>query len=766
MDNEQLVQRLMVTFLEELEEHVQALNDGLLAIEKDPPDAERAELIQTLFRTAHSLKGASRAVGVKPVENVCHQMESLLAGVRDERPSLDPERFALLYATADAIGNAGQQLRAGRPPDADSLGDLATRLTGAARRTAGASGPASPESPASGQPPGRTETARADEDEEPQAETETVITGTEGQTGSIRIAGQRLDGLLAQSGELLLARHRVESRLEALDTLREVAVRSEVEWRPVRNVIGQLMGEKGNGHSDLQTLRREMSRCLPLLDQTGETLDRLARDLGRLVVSLGEDTRALSHTARAFDADIRDIRMLPFVSLRVLLERTLRDLAAASGKEVELRVTGGQTEIDRSILDSLKDPLLHLVRNAIDHGVEAPDERQAAGKPPRATVTVSAAVRGSHIEVVVSDDGRGLDLDAIRMRALKKKTAVPSEDAEVARLIFLPGFSTATLITEVSGRGVGLDVVQSKVEAMRGSVDVAWEEGRGTRFVISVPLTLTTLRVLLVRAGGQTLALDGTAVRRMVRVAPGEFRTVEGRDMILVGASPVRVASLAQALVLPATELTTGARTVPIVILETSDGEAAFVVEELLSVQEVVVKSLGPRLRRVRHVAAATILPTGHVAPILNVSDLMRGTLGRSAGSLAETLEAGATEEARKRLLVVDDSVTSRSLLQSVLDTAGYDVTTAVDGAAAWQLLQEQGADMVVSDVEMPRMDGFKLTEAIRASTRFGDLPVILVTARSTAQDKTRGLEVGANAYLVKSAFDQQTLIDAVAQLL
>jgi two-component system chemotaxis sensor kinase CheA len=451
----------------------------------------------------------------------------------------------------------------------------------------------------------------------------------------------------------------------------------------------------------------------------------------------------------------------------------IRDLADAADKQIVLNVEGGDVELDRSILEGLKDPLRHLVRNAIDHGAETPAERRSAGKTPQVQLTVSAALRGDHVEVVVADDGRGLDLEALRQQLRRRNLPDPADERELAQAVFLPGLSTRRLVTDVSGRGVGLDVVKGRVEAMHGTVGLSSEPGRGTRFTLAVPLTLTTLRALLVSAAGQTFAIVSAAVQKLVRVDPAAVRTVEGRPLLALGGPPLPVAELADVLGLRAAGSHREERDRrPAVIVSTGERRAAFLVDEFLAEQEVVVKNLGGRIRRLRHVVAATVLPSGRIALVLNTGNLVRSALAHGptvapVWSAGERLGAAPPRApARKRILLADDSVTTRTLEQSILEAAGYEVLTAADGAAAWQVLQEKGADLLVSDVDMPRLDGFDLTERVRASSRFRDLPVVLVTAREQAEDRARGAAVGADAYLGKSVFDQQELLTVLTQLI
>jgi two-component system chemotaxis sensor kinase CheA len=468
----------------------------------------------------------------------------------------------------------------------------------------------------------------------------------------------------------------------------------------------------------------------------------------------------------ALDEEIRRVRMLPFQEACEGLQRTVRDLATAQGKEVELLLPSEAVEMDRSILERLKDPLLHLVRNALDHAIEPPAQRRKAGKPRRGRVTVAATLHGSQVEVTVEDDGKGLDAGAIAEQARRRDLDLPENADDLSRLIFQPGFSTSELITEVSGRGIGLDVVKTSVESVHGTVSVASTPGQGTRFTLTVPLTLTTLRGLLVEAGGQVLAFAGTHVKGLLRVGLNDIHQIEGREMVRHEGRLVPLASLVELLGLPGGEPAGPRGLLPVVIAAAGDRQAAFTVEALLEEQEFTVKSLGPRLVGVPHVAGASTLPSGRIALILNAGDLVRHALGQAPGRKLTDALAIPAQQARRRLLLVEDSVTTRALEKSILEAAGFEVLAAANGEDAWHILQAQGADLVVTDVEMPRMDGFALTEAIRGSKRFRELPVILVTALESDQDKARGIEVGADAYLLKSGFNQQRLLETIGQLL
>jgi two-component system chemotaxis sensor kinase CheA len=744
MDREQLVQRLMATFLGELEEHCRALNRDLLALEKEPQGPPREELCKSLFRSAHSLKGAARSVTVAPIETACHRLEGILADVRDGQLRPGPELFQLLFTTVDAIEDAGHRLREKRPLEGPLLG-LLPRLDAARSQAPPASN-------------GHAAAANGHGSEAPPAPAPEVSPA--GAAAKVRIPAAKLDALLGALGELLVARRRLEPRGEELEALLQFVARWRTEWRQAERPLRRALGLTDGAPAPGSPLPRRAAR---VVGQLGEHLERTERTLEALVAGLAADRRALDRAVVPLDDEVRRVRLLPFGEACEGLDRAARDLARDTGKEVELVIAGGDIELDRSILEALRDPLLHLLRNAIDHGLETPADRAADGKSPRGRVVIEAALHGDRVRIVVADDGRGLEVAKIREVAARRKLPAPADESEAARLIFTPGFSTNRLITEVSGRGVGLDVVKSRIEALHGTVSCDLDHRPGLAVILDVPLTLTTVRAVLLSAGGQIYALPLTGVERLLRVSAGDLRSVEGRDSLALGGAPVPVVSLAQVLGLPG-QAPPGA-SLPALMLVVGGERAVFTVDELIAEQEVVVTNLGGRLRRVLHFSGATLMPSGRVALILNAADLLRSALGRESGpALIEQLTARVAEA--RRLLVVDDSVTTRTLVKSILEGAGYAVQAAADGAEAWQLLQERGADLVVSDVEMPRMDGFDLTATIRKSVRFRELPVILVTALESEQDRQRGMEAGADAYLTKSAFDQKHLLETVSQLL
>jgi two-component system chemotaxis sensor kinase CheA len=673
-----LSDRLKATFLAELDQQLRVMNADLLALESNPADAAR---LRSLFRVAHSLKGAAGAAGVREIEEACHQLETMLLPARDGAMKLGQAQFDTLFAAADTLAETGRRLRAGDEPPATA--------DTAAPRGNGRAVPVSAHAAVAAQP------------------------GTD-DSGYLRIEQAKLDDLLASVEQLVVAIDAVSVRGSALTAAAE----------------------------------RDTS-------------------LAKLASGLIADTRRLSRAGADVASSSHILRMRPFSDACEALPRVVRDLSSAMRKEIALDIRGGEVQADRAVLDGLRDAILHLVRNAVDHGAEPAAVRRAAGKPSRATITVAASLEGDQICVTVSDDGAGLDLPAIRAALQRLGRPVPAADQEVVAALFESGFSTRDESTTISGRGVGLDLARTAVERIRGTVDVAWEAGRGTRFTLRAPLTLITIRAVLVRVGPQLIAVPTAQIERVVRVAPDDVSRADGGDVLTIGSvgeAPVRLVSLARVLGPPLPERHLDSRA-PALLLQGHGRRLAVLVDELVSEREVVVRNPEFGGFGVPHLSGAAIVGGARIALVLNPQSVVTAGLGLSG--VTPLVRSDATgREAARRILVVDDSITTRTLEQSLLEAAGYVVSTAVDGVDAWARLQEEECDLVVADVEMPRMDGFALCRAIRGSSRLQRLPVVLVTALEAEEDRARGMEAGADAYLTKSSFDQRTLLDAIEQLL
>jgi len=747
---------LLEIFWVEATEYLGTLNQLLLQMEV-APEAERHTHLREVSRIAHSLKGAARTVGLKTIEALAHQMEDVFDLMLAGQVDLTPEICDTLYDGLDLI----QGFSDGGEADPDGINQVLERLSGFALAAPPPEGNAAP-------PPDRTKRQTLIIDPIPQAEPLPPPSLRPGDD-TVRVSISKLDEVMGQVSELLVARMHSEQRRRDLQYLLQEHHRWQRRWRKARSAyirtVRRLRGSV-NGSGDMADL-------LEFLDATQHYMSQSRRDLTALNRALAQDTLYLATLADKLQADIAAVRMLPFDTILGPFQRMVRDLARDSGKEVELVIQGAGVELDKHVLEALKDPLMHLLRNAVDHGIELPATRVAAGKLPKGTITLNVTSRGNDIQVSVGDDGRGIDPDLVRQRALEAGIIGATEAEtlspdEAAALIFVPRFSTASQVTTISGRGVGLDVVQQRIEGLRGRIWLENTPGQGAIFHMVVPVSLTRIHCLLVRIGAEVYAVPLTAVARISALGEDEVFFVDNRPMIRVSNRPTPLIHLADVLERSGPR---GAldETTPILVLRSTERAVAFIVDELLNEQELVLKALGAELSRVRNVAGAALLGTGEVVIVLNTSDLIKSA--RRSGPLeppnavARTPIPADERPPLPHILIVDDSLTTRTLEKNILEAAGYHVRTATDGEEALRALIEEPCHIIVTDVEMPNMDGFELTQRVKEDARWRHIPVILVTSRDSSADRERGYRAGADAYLVKTRFDQDELLQMIEQM-
>lgn len=738
------LQRLRATFRVEAEEHLQALSTGLLELEQDRAAGRKPEIIEEVFRRAHSLKGAARASSFAGVEAVCQTLEDVFARWKRREFDPAPEDFDTLQRALDLVSRLilSDEGPATREEDQSVLAAL--RQLGRMVPATAAPAASVPIAPVAAVPVA-----------------ELPVAGRPVAAETIRIATDKLDRLLLQTEELLAVKQSAAQRAVELRELEQVLSDWDRRWTRLQPRLRAL---RDTSDAPVREFLDWNLGCVKALE-------------GRLHALAKATTHDRQEVGRRVDdllADAKQLVMLPFSTLADLLPKLVRDLAREQGKEVDLVIRGGEIEIDKRILEEMKDPLIHLVRNALDHGVEKPALRAQRRKPARATLAVGAAtVEGNKVEIVVADDGGGIDLARVRDAAVRRSLVTTAEaqaldDRRALDLIFESEVSTSPIITELSGRGLGLAIVREKAGKLGGRVAVENRPEAGTAFRIVLPLTLATFRGLLVRVVGQVFVVPLAHVAKVARFAPGEIRTVENRETILLANRALALVRLEQVLELARPAVPAAAPgPVTAVVLGSGETAVAFGVDEVLHDEEVLVKVFARPLSRVRNIAGATIIASGGVAPLLNVSDLLKSA--RRSGAVSRATAPGAPAPAARgpaqSVLLAEDSITSRLLLKGILESAGYRVTTAVDGVDALTALRTGEFDLVVSDIEMPRLNGFDLTARIRADERLADLPVVLVTALASAADREHGVEAGANAYIVKSSFDQSDLLAVIRRL-
>jgi two-component system, chemotaxis family, sensor histidine kinase and response regulator WspE len=569
------------------------------------------------------------------------------------------------------------------------------------------------------------------------------------------VSAQSLNRLMGLAGESLVQARWLPSFSTALLKLKKQQDRMAAVLDTAYHAATNGLPAEQIAHLIADT-RRQWAACRQeLIDKTGAFDDHAAR---------AEDLNARLYR------EVIISRMRPFGDGLHGLPRMVRDMARSLGKEARLVVVGEHTEVDRDILEKLESPLSHLIRNAIDHGLETPDLRGVAEKPAAGTITVEARHRAGMLLVTVSDDGRGVDLDRLRKKVVERglnsadMTAKMTE-AELLEFLFLPGFSTAPSVTEFSGRGVGLDVVMDTIRKVGGNVRISTTRGRGTTFHLQLPLTLSVIRAVVIDVAGEPYAFPHTRIDRLIRVRRDEVRSLEHRQFVTVDGQNVGLVMAAQLLDMPAPSPT--GVDVPVVLLSDGAGTYGLVVDAFRGEQDLVVRPLDPRLGKVPNLSAAAILDDGAPVLIVDVEDLLRSMdQFIQTGSLVrcETKPTGFGH--KKRVLVVDDSITVREVERQLLLHKGYDVAVAVDGMDGWNKVRAGRWDLLVSDIDMPRMNGLQLVQAVRADDRLRDLPVIIVSYKEREEDRIKGLEVGANAYLTKSSFHDNRFMEAVVDLI
>ncbi|MDD5717789.1 MAG: response regulator [Sulfuricurvum sp.] len=733
--NEAFQKKLLETFIQESKEHIDTLSNGLVNLKNSDPVTSK-ELVETLFREAHSFKGASRSVNISEIEEVCKALEDIFSR---SKQSPAPIPIPLLETMLEA--NDLLALLAGS--DEATRRDLKPRVQTIIHRLRETSVEEAPgkksafitlEENGAVHVNEQEELPSFKEEELKKVRIQTIAKGVKG-AETIRVPVEKLNAIMRQSEEMLFAK--IASK------------RYGQELHSIAEEIGELKKSEGISRATLAELTKIESTLFKAIKQANGD----AREINIMVDRLMEE--------------MKDALMLPFSTLFYTLPKMVHDLAKSVGKEVILNVIGGEVEIDRRILEQMHDPLLHLLRNAIDHGIERGEERVQKGKNKIGTVTLTLTQKnGSKVELSVRDDGGGIDVEKIATSAVNKGIIDESDEESlksesVMNLIFQSGISTAEKVNDLSGRGLGLAIVLEKTEQLGGQVDVHNLREGGAEFTILLPLTMATFRGVVTSLNGQKFIFPSDHVIRVLKEEYRNIQNIEGKEILIIDHDVMALYHLNTVLEFP--PVNHDLSSVSVVIIQSGNEKIAIAVDTIDYEEEVMVKSLGKQLSRVKNISGAALLSSDIPALVLNISDIFK-----SVGKVTLPVNLPLREVGKKKpkILAVDDSPTTRALLQHIMEMVGYDVITAVDGLDGYEKLQQTPYDLVVSDVDMPRMNGFELTESIRGNSQFSELPVILVTSLESAEDKERGMHVGANAYIVKSTFDQNNLIETIQWLI
>lgn len=813
------------------EEHLQKIDEGLLYLEQHPGDSAKLE---ELLRETHSLKGDAGMLAVKNVASLAHQIEHILGGVKRGETELNRDISDRLSQGLDAIRKLVDEAVTGEDSGVNTFYVLASMM--------GASNQPQLETPTAEPISSQiheeelvkmqftdSETAPSETNSETssaanldnnysfstlQSEQELLLQAQNLPTASgaatasasqpivsgsssssyrietIRVATQNLDDLMTQAGELTVTKTRLVHRLSDIEKLTNLWETWTREAFMNRLAFHQIETEQNGSKKNAIVIQLQN-----YYQRTEERLERLGTLVNRLKNRFHEDTARLELITEELESEIRTLRLLPLSTIFNLFPRAVRDLAKREGKEVELVIEGAETRADKRILEEMKDPLMHMIRNAIDHGIETPEERKKLGKLPVATLRIKGYQTASNIIIEVADDGRGLNLDRIKQTAIKRNICTLEELAnmtenQIQSLIFAAGFSTRTFVTEVSGRGVGLDVVRTNVEALKGSIQVESISGKGCTFRLQVSTSLATANVLIVAVEGIAYALPIEFIETAKLVAYDDIFAIEGKSTIVSDGQPLSVAYLVDLLELKnrgwlpnnrewrqeswrevnrqiqGEFLTSNSAKMSCIILKVGEERLGLFIDALIDEQDVVIKPQSKLLKRVRNVSGATILGTGEVCMVLNPHDLIKSVRKQVSSRGVSGARSPIETVSRKQvILLAEDSIATRTQEKRILEGAGYEVVTAVDGLDALNKLKTRYFDALISDVQMPNLDGLGLTIKIRQQREYSELPIILVTSLASDEDRKRGADAGANAYIPKGTFNQDVLIETLKRL-
>jgi two-component system sensor histidine kinase and response regulator WspE len=783
---------LMDLFRFEAEGQTAALAEGLLNLEGE---GASASAIEPLMRAAHSLKGAARIVGLDAAVRVAHALEDCFVDAQAGAFTIKAGHVDAFLKAVDLLARssvvAEAEISAWQAEQEPTIAATVAELEairagkGPSREVAPAVEPPIEPTPAPGpisDPAPAPEAAAAtvvviEEDAAPLIESARTTPGREDTTAP----ELSIDEMPAQSAAPEASGRVVRVSAESLTRLMGLAGESLVQARQLRPLVDALAAHRVGQTALLETLRGLEERRssngrgaieLDLLTKARAQVDRSLQDLGADVEAFEDYARRGEDLAGRLHHEVLASRMRPMSEGARGFPRMVREVSRQLGKAVRFEVKGESTGVDRDILEKLEAPLNHLIRNALDHAIEDPAERQAAGKPATGTIRLEARHRAGLLQITLSDDGRGIDIERLRVKVIEKGLVAEGmagrlNEAELLEFLFLPGFSTRDSVTELSGRGVGLDVVQDMVRTVGGTVRIGSRPGRGTRFTLHLPITMSVVRALLVRIAGEPYAFPLNRIDRIARIPRSGLRMLEGRPHFPLDDQLVGLVEAAQVFGLPGGEV--AGEELPVVVASDRSQRFGVVVEAFLGERDLEVRPLDPRLGKPPDINSASVLEDGWPVLIVDVEDMVRSIDNLFGGRRLKGLSGASDARMRpatKRILVVDDSITVRELERQLLEGRGYEVDVAVDGVDGWNAARGGGYHLVISDVDMPRMDGIQLVRSIKSDARLKATPVIIVSYKDREEDRMRGLDAGADGYLTKSSFHDRTFLDAVVDLI
>jgi len=728
---------LHAIFKIESEDHLTKLENGLIELERRSGDKE---LLRRLLREVHTLKGAARVFGFTDIQDLTHRMEDVLEAISSGKILFDSYSMERMLRGIDTLRILLGRILGEDSPPVD-LSEIKEGLESCLSRN------------------------EVDKEQASCGPDTLPLTQREGFSPSepsevyLKVSLSRLDRLLYLIGEVVIQRMKSSARISQTKRI----------LRSMKEVQRSISKFKEAMKEDRPSSSREW---ISFLSQWEAQLERLREEFQRLYEQISSETFHLDPIIDQLQTKARELKMVPLSTIFEGFPRMVRDMASQLGKEIRLLVSGEETELDKKVIERIKSSLIHLLRNAIDHGIEEPRKREAIGKPREGTIKISARNERDRVVLSIEDDGKGIDVEEIKANALKKGLVREEEllrmtEREILNLVFAPGCSSSSCVTELSGRGMGLDIVMKEISQLSGRVSIETQKGQGTRFTLSLPLSIALLRALLVRVGERRFFLPLPSLIKVIRMGQEAISTLDGRMSFSFEGRLLPLLDLKELLgIKEIREDPKGKEKMLWVVVVTNfKREAGLIVDEVLGDEEVFVKSLGKHLGKAKLISGGVLMLDGEVVFVLDVEDLM-AYRPYPVSYLPRAISTPASTQRKGRILVVEDVFSTRELERSILENHGYLVDTAVDGLDALNQISRNSYDLILSDIEMPRMDGFELCQILKKSEAHKDIPFVILTSFQREEDRKRGMEVGASAYLVKGAFDQIHLLETIDRLI
>ncbi|HAP66792.1 MAG TPA: hypothetical protein DCQ99_03045, partial [Nitrospinae bacterium] len=747
----------MNLFMEETTDSYQNLINSLIKIEKSP---DNKKAIETAYNQIHALKGSARMIKHSKMDSLSLAMEQILSGAMDKKIVITPSLISTLLSGADFIKIFIHQIGSKMnppynwqnsdevlPKDIDQntfreLIDIINSVNPYLSTDRQQTTETSPKIPniKKGHKPNDGASAIQSKN-------------------TVRVASEKLDRLMEEAGELLIMKLKAQQRGIHVQSIINECNLTNQSFKKNKRVIRHQAKLQNDKTSEVTEKR--------ILTEFEKKISNLSDRLDSFYKTLSNDSHQLSLIIEKLQDDIRKTRLLPFHTIMSAFPKMVRDISVNENKKIKFEFSGGDIELDKFILEEIKSPLMHMLRNSIDHGIEPTEDRIKFGKTEEGNIKILLSQRGNNAIIEIIDDGSGINIEQLKSSAVKKglyteKEMQQMKERQILNIIFQPGFSTSKIITDISGRGIGMDVVKATIERLNGTIDIETSKNTGTRFILTIPLTLSITHAIKFFVNNEIYYIPINMIERIIIVDEKNLSTIERGLAIHYNGSIIPYVRMQQILEIPVSESKESERFA--IILKTGNTMAAFAIDKFLGEEDITIKGLGNYMKRVRNISGITIMSDGNIAPILNVPDMINAIQLRGIASTKRKIESPDVEK-HLSILVIDDSIMTRTLEKNILESYGYDVVTAIDGQDAILKLHEKNFDVIVSDVQMPNMDGLELTEKIKQDNRYSKIPVILVTAMESDEDKKRGMQVGADAYIVKSSFDQSNLLTTIKRL-